>query len=61
MQRLTAMKTMVEDPLSPVAPDTAVPAFTSVSPRFPALPPPVPNDEELNLALTKNMAMCVQP
>ena len=61
MQRLTDMKILVEDPLSPqVPPDTAIPAFTTMSPRFPALPPPVSNDEALKLTLTKNMAMCVQ-
>ena len=60
MQRLTDMKVLVEDPLSPSSPDTAVPAFTAMSPHFPALPPPVLHDEELKLALTKNMAMCVQ-
>lgn len=60
MQRLTDMKVLVEDPLSPVSPDTAVPALTAMSPLFPALPPPVTNDQELKLALTKNMAMYVQ-
>lgn len=59
MRRLTDMKTLVEDPLSPASPDTAVPAFTAMSPHFPAPPPPIPNDEELRLALTKNMSMCV--
>jgi hypothetical protein len=54
------MKLLVEDPLSPVPPDTAIPAFTTITPNFPALPPPVSNDEELKLTLTKNMAMCVQ-
>ncbi len=60
MQRLTDMKILVEDPLSPVSPETAAPALTAMSPRFPVLPPPVPNDEVLKLPLTKNMAMCVQ-
>jgi exocyst complex component 4 len=63
MQRLKDMKILAEDPLSPVPPDTAVsdiPAFTTISPHFPALPPPVSNDEGLKLALTKNMAMCVR-
>jgi hypothetical protein len=60
MQRLTDMKLLVEDPLSPIPPDTAFPVLTAMSPHFPALPPPVPNDEELKLALTKNMAMYVR-
>ena len=61
MQRLTDMRILVEDPLSPQGPpDTAIPAFTTMSPNFPALPPPVPGDEELKLTLTRNMAMCVQ-
>ena len=60
MQRLTDMKVLVEDPLSPISPETAAPAFTAVSPLFPVLPPPVTNDQELKLALTKNMAMYVR-